>query len=120
PCPRRQAASPSRAASRRRRSWPSATASASRCSTSTAARSSEPSTRRSRVMAEAVHSDDGARPAVGLYGYLRCSAAFRARIALNLKGIVPETRYVHLLKDGGQQHAPDYRALNPQALIPAL
>jgi maleylacetoacetate isomerase len=55
-----------------------------------------------------------------LYGYFRSSAAFRARIALNLKGIQPELRFVHLLKDGGQQHAPEYKAVNPQELIPAL
>lgn len=55
-----------------------------------------------------------------LYGYFRSSAAFRARIALNLKGIKPEMRFVHLLKDGGQQHAAEYKALNPQELIPAL
>lgn len=55
-----------------------------------------------------------------LYGYFRSSAAFRARIALNLKGIVPELRFVHLLKDGGQQHMSEYRTLNPQELIPAL
>ena len=55
-----------------------------------------------------------------LYGYFRSSAAFRARIALNLKGIKPELRFVHLLKDGGQQHTPEYKALNPQELIPAL
>ena len=55
-----------------------------------------------------------------LYGYFRSSAAFRARIALNLKGIKPELRFVHLLKDGGQQHTPEYKDLNPQALIPAL
>jgi maleylacetoacetate isomerase len=55
-----------------------------------------------------------------LYGYFRSSAAFRARIALNLKGIVPELRFVHLLKDGGQQHTPEYKTLNPQELIPAL
>ena len=55
-----------------------------------------------------------------LYGYFRSSAAFRARIALNLKGIKPELRFVHLLKDGGQQHTAEYRALNPQELIPAL
>jgi maleylacetoacetate isomerase len=55
-----------------------------------------------------------------LYGYFRSSAAFRARIALNLKGIKPELRFIHLLKDGGQQHTPQYKALNPQELIPAL
>ena len=55
-----------------------------------------------------------------LYGYFRSSAAFRARIALNLKGIKPELRFVHLLKDGGQQHTVEYKALNPQELIPAL
>ena len=55
-----------------------------------------------------------------LYSYWRSSAAYRARIALNLKGIVPETRFVHLLKDGGAQHSPEYKAVNPQALIPAL
>jgi maleylacetoacetate isomerase len=55
-----------------------------------------------------------------LYGYFRSSAAFRARIALNLKGIEPEMRFVHLLKDGGRQHTPEYRTLNPQELIPAL
>jgi maleylacetoacetate isomerase len=55
-----------------------------------------------------------------LYGYFRSSAAFRARIALNLKGIEPELRFVHLLKDGGQQHTAEYKALNPLELIPAL
>ena len=55
-----------------------------------------------------------------LYGYFRSSAAFRARIALNLKGIRPELRFVHLLRDGGQQHTAEYRTLNPQELIPAL
>ncbi|MBV9991976.1 MAG: maleylacetoacetate isomerase [Alphaproteobacteria bacterium] len=70
-------------------------------------------------MAELVSCDE-ALPRVVLYGYFRSSAAFRARIALNLKGIAPETRYVHLLKDGGQQHAAEYKALNPQELIPAL
>ena len=55
-----------------------------------------------------------------LYGYFRSSAAFRARIALNLKGIKPNLRFVHLLRDGGEQHTPEYKALNPQELIPAL
>jgi maleylacetoacetate isomerase len=55
-----------------------------------------------------------------LYGYFRSSAAFRARIALNLKGIKPDLRFVHLLRNGGEQHTADYKALNPQELIPAL
>jgi len=55
-----------------------------------------------------------------LYGYFRSSAAFRARIALNLKGIKPELRFIHLLRNGGEQHTADYKAVNPQELIPAL
>lgn len=42
------------------------------------------------------------------------------RIALNLKGLAYEQIPVHLVKDGGQQHAADYRALNPQGLLPLL
>jgi maleylpyruvate isomerase len=53
-----------------------------------------------------------------LYDYFRSSAAFRVRIALNLKGIVPERRYIHLRK--GDQRAPEYLALNPQGLVPML
>lgn len=55
-----------------------------------------------------------------LYSYFRSSAAFRVRIACNLKGIAPEMRYVHLLKDGGHQHSAEYQTVNPQQLIPAL
>src|SRR5580698_1679908 len=55
-----------------------------------------------------------------LYTYFRSSAAFRARIALSLKGIVPEYRFVHLLKEGGQQHAAAYVDVNPQELVPVL
>ena len=55
-----------------------------------------------------------------LYGYWRSSAAYRVRIALNLKGIDYESAPVHLVRDGGEQHSPAYRALNPQRLVPAL
>ncbi len=55
-----------------------------------------------------------------LYSYFRSSAAYRCRIALNLKGLAHETAFVHLIKDGGQHNAPAYRALNPQGLVPAL
>ncbi|MFC5742873.1 maleylacetoacetate isomerase [Dyella tabacisoli] len=57
---------------------------------------------------------------LALYGYWRSSAAYRVRIALNLKGLAYETRPVHLLRDGGEQHAPAYRALSPLELIPCL
>ena len=55
-----------------------------------------------------------------LYTYFRSSAAFRVRIALNLKGLKADPRFVHLLKDGGQQHKPEYKAVNPQGFVPAL
>ncbi|WP_240095688.1 maleylacetoacetate isomerase [Thermomonas flagellata] len=55
-----------------------------------------------------------------LYSYWRSSAAYRVRIGLHLKGLAYETVPVHLLRDGGQQHAPEYHALNPQALVPTL
>jgi maleylacetoacetate isomerase/maleylpyruvate isomerase len=55
-----------------------------------------------------------------LYGYWRSSAAYRVRIALNLKGIEYEQAPVHLVRNGGEQHQPDYRALNPQRLVPTL
>ncbi|HET6555653.1 MAG TPA: maleylacetoacetate isomerase [Dyella sp.] len=55
-----------------------------------------------------------------LYGYWRSSAAYRVRIALNLKGLPYESRAVHLVNNGGEQHAPDFIALNPQELVPCL
>ena len=55
-----------------------------------------------------------------LYSYFRSSAAYRVRIALNLKGLSYEYVPVHLLKDGGQQLSADYRKLNPTALVPTL
>lgn len=59
------------------------------------------------------------RPPV-LYGYWRSTAAFRVRIALALKGIEYQQRAVHLVQDGGQQHRPEFKALNPAGLVPAL
>src|SRR5947208_15046962 len=55
-----------------------------------------------------------------LYGYFRSSAAFRVRIALNLKGLAYEPVGIHLLRQGGEQHRPGYRAINPQGLVPSL
>jgi maleylpyruvate isomerase len=55
-----------------------------------------------------------------LYSYFRSSAAYRARIALNLKGLPYETESIHLTKGGGRQHAPEYRAINPQRRVPVL
>jgi maleylpyruvate isomerase len=52
------------------------------------------------------------------YGYFRSSAAYRCRIAFNLKGIAPEFMPIHLRK--GDQRRPDFLALNPQGLVPAL
>ncbi len=53
-----------------------------------------------------------------LYDYFRSSAAFRARIALNLKGLAYDQVSVHLRRK--EQQAPSYLAVNPQGLIPAL
>jgi maleylacetoacetate isomerase len=53
-----------------------------------------------------------------LFDYFRSSAAYRVRIALNLKGVAYERVAVNLLE--GAQRSPDYRAVNPQALVPTL
>jgi maleylpyruvate isomerase len=53
-----------------------------------------------------------------LYGFSRSSAAFRLRIALNLKNLDYDQVSIHLRR--GEQRAPDYLKLNPQALVPAL
>ena len=53
-----------------------------------------------------------------LYDYWRSSAAYRIRIALNLKGIDYESRQIDLRED--QQKSAEYRALNPQGLVPML
>ncbi len=55
-----------------------------------------------------------------LYTYFRSSAAYRVRIALNLKGLAYEAAPVHLVRDGGEHRHPEYLALNPAGLVPAL
>ena len=55
-----------------------------------------------------------------LYSYFRSSAAYRVRIALNLKGLFYEMDFVHLTKDGGRQHSAEFNAVNPAKLVPAL
>lgn len=55
-----------------------------------------------------------------LYTYFRSSAAWRVRIALAFKGLEYTAVPVHLLRNGGEQHADAYRELNPQEMIPAL
>lgn len=55
-----------------------------------------------------------------LYSYWRSSAAYRVRIALNLKGMAYAIAPVHLVRDGGEQHHDDYRALNPLQTVPTL
>jgi maleylacetoacetate isomerase len=57
-------------------------------------------------------------PKAILYEYWRSSAAYRVRIALNLKGIAYESRQIDLR--GDEQQSADYRALNPQGLVPML
>jgi maleylacetoacetate isomerase len=52
------------------------------------------------------------------YTYFRSSAAFRTRIALNLKGLAHEDVFVHLVRN--EQKADPYTALNPQGLVPTL
>ena len=53
-----------------------------------------------------------------LHGYFRSSAAYRVRIALNLKGVSAEHAFRHLRK--GEHRAADYLAMNPQGLVPTL
>jgi maleylacetoacetate isomerase len=55
-----------------------------------------------------------------LYSYFRSSAAYRVRIALNLKDIAYETLPIHLIKDGGHNRRPEFRAINPQMRVPVL
>jgi len=58
--------------------------------------------------------------ALKLYTYYRSSAAYRVRIALNLKGLPYEMVPIHLSKDGGYQRKPEFRTINPQMRVPVL
>src|ERR687887_2472072 len=55
-----------------------------------------------------------------LYTFFRSSASYRVRIALNLKGLDYEQAPIHLRRGGGEQFGAFYKAINPQALVPAL
>jgi maleylpyruvate isomerase len=55
-----------------------------------------------------------------LYTYFRSSASYRVRIALGLKGLVAKHVPVHLNRGGGEQFKPEFRAVNPQALVPVF
>ncbi len=55
-----------------------------------------------------------------LYSYFRSSAAYRVRIAFNLKGLTSEMIPIHLQKEGGLHRKPEFRAINPQMRVPAL
>ena len=55
-----------------------------------------------------------------LYTFFRSSASYRVRIALNLKALNCELVPIHLRRGGGEQFSATYKAINPQALVPAL
>lgn len=55
-----------------------------------------------------------------LYTYYRSTSSYRVRIALALKGLDARQIPVNLIQDGGQQHKPEYKAINPQGRLPSL
>ncbi|HET9931717.1 MAG TPA: maleylacetoacetate isomerase [Polyangiaceae bacterium] len=57
---------------------------------------------------------------ISLYSYFRSSCAWRVRIALALKGLSFELFPVHLVRDGGEQHRPEFHKQNPLEQVPVL
>lgn len=55
-----------------------------------------------------------------LYSYFRSSASYRVRIALNLKNLPYDYVPVHLVREGGEQLKPEYRKINPDAIVPTF
>lgn len=55
-----------------------------------------------------------------LYSYFRSSASYRVRIAMNLKNLPYDYAPIHMLREGGEQLKPEYRKLNPDALVPTF
>ncbi|GJD65478.1 maleylacetoacetate isomerase [Methylobacterium frigidaeris] len=55
-----------------------------------------------------------------LYGYWRSTSSYRLRLALALKGVVPDQVPVHLVRDGGEHRGEAYRRINPQGRVPSL
>ncbi len=55
-----------------------------------------------------------------LYGFWRSTATWRVRIGLGHKGIPYKYVPVHLVRDGGEQHRPEFRAMNPMRHVPVL
>ncbi len=71
-------------------------------------------------MTAAIDSAATGKGGLTLYDYWRSSAAWRVRIGLRLKGLDYTSLPVHLVRDGGEQHQPGYRRLNPAGLVPSL
>lgn len=55
-----------------------------------------------------------------LYTYFRSSAAYRVRIALNIKRLEAEHKFVHLVRDGGEHRKQKFHKVNPQERLPVL
>jgi maleylpyruvate isomerase len=77
-------------------------------------------TQKSEHTSSASPSDLLDQPPLILRGYWRSSATWRVRIALHYKNIDFQYLPVHLVREGGEQHQPDYKRLNPLAQVPTL